>query len=155
SSGTTWTDPASRGHAPGRTKAPDLVRGLRRAGWACWWPVGGSALVVGGGRRRAVQLVGLVLEPDGDLLQRVTVLTGVVGAEEQLATGLQLHAEVGLRSATVAAALSGQSAGGNGRCHFGLISLGLCQSQRYEPAQDSPGSVSSSSPPGPGGACAG
>ena len=63
------------------------------------------------------QLVGLVLQVHGDLLERVSVLAGVVGAEQQLATGLQLYAEVGLGTATVAAVLSSQGAGGNGGCH--------------------------------------
>jgi hypothetical protein len=55
-----------------------------------------------------VQLVGLVDERDGDLLQLVTVLTGVVGAEQQLPTGLELDAKVGLGSATVTAVCRGQ-----------------------------------------------
>jgi hypothetical protein len=80
-----------------------------------------SALPVGGG---GGQLVGLVDERDRDLLQRFTVLTGVVGAEKELATGLELHAKVGLGSAPVAAVRCGKrSAGCDCSVHDGLISV--------------------------------
>ena len=49
------------------------------------------------------QLVGLVDHRDGDLLELVTVLASVVGAEQELAARLELHAQVGLGSASVAA----------------------------------------------------
>ena len=64
---------------------------------------GRSALVFWRRGRRAVQLVGLVHDGDGDLLELVTVLASVVCAEQELATGLELHTKVGLGSATVAA----------------------------------------------------
>jgi hypothetical protein len=65
--------------------------------------------------------VGLVLDRHRDLLEPVTVLAGVVGAEEQLATGGELDAEVGLGTTTVATVLGGQwSAWGNCSCHVGL-----------------------------------
>ena len=53
-------------------------------------------------RRRVVQLVGLVLDVRGDLAELLAVLAGVVGAEQQLAAGLELHPEVGLGTASVA-----------------------------------------------------
>ncbi len=49
------------------------------------------------------QLVGLVVDGHGDLTQLVTVLSRVVGAEEQVTTARELDTEVGLCSATVAA----------------------------------------------------
>src|SRR5690242_18185461 len=50
------------------------------------------------------------------------MLTGMVRAEEQLASGLELDTEVGLSSATVAAVRSSQLGTGNGSGHIGLIS---------------------------------
>ena len=55
-------------------------------------------------------------------------LAGVVCAEEELATGLELHAKVGLGSATVAAVRCGQrSAGCDCSVHDGLISRSWCR----------------------------
>jgi hypothetical protein len=68
--------------------------------------------------------VGLVVHGGGDLAEPVAVLTGVVGAEQQLPTCLELDAEVGLGAATVAA-VSGAQRGdtrGNSGGHIGLIS---------------------------------
>jgi hypothetical protein len=58
--------------------------------------------------RSGVELVGLVDDVGGDLLELLAVLAGVVGAEEQLTARLELDAEVGLGSATVAAVRSAQ-----------------------------------------------
>jgi hypothetical protein len=70
-----------------------------------------------------VQLVGLIDERHGDLLELVTVLASVVRAEQELATGLELHAEVGLGPATVAAVRCGErSTGCDCSVHDGLIS---------------------------------
>jgi hypothetical protein len=67
--------------------------------------------------------VGLVDQVDGDLFELVTVLARVVGTEEELAAGLELDTQVGLRTATVAAVLGSQrSTRGNSSCHVGLIS---------------------------------
>lgn len=67
--------------------------------------------------------MGLVDDIGGDLLELVTVLASVVGAEQQLSAGLKLEAEVGLGSATVTAVLGGQrGTGGNSSGHNGLIS---------------------------------
>jgi hypothetical protein len=82
-----------------------------------------SALRVRRRLRRVGELVGLVDERHGDLLELVTVLPRVVGAEQELATGLELYAEVGLSSATVAAVRGGERrARGNCSGHDGLIS---------------------------------
>ena len=67
-----------------------------------------SARCRGDWRGRLGELVGLVHEVDGDLAELVAVLAGVVGAEEELATGLELDAKVGLGSATVAAVRGAQ-----------------------------------------------
>ncbi len=48
------------------------------------------------------ELAGLVVDVLGDLAQLLAVLTGVVGAEQQLAAALELYAEVGLGAASVA-----------------------------------------------------
>jgi hypothetical protein len=70
-----------------------------------------------------VELVGLVDDVRGDLAELVSVLSGVVGAEQQLATRLELDSQVGLGSATVAAVRSAQrGTRGNGSGHIGLIS---------------------------------
>ncbi len=67
--------------------------------------------------------MGLVQHVDGDLFELVTVLTGVVGTEEELAADVELDTQVGLRTAAVAAVLSSQrSTRGNSSCHFGLVS---------------------------------
>ena len=108
---------ADRRTHPGTTTAPDhegpgprsrRVRARRRARWPGCRPACGS--------RRA---------RGGDLAELVAVLARVVGAEEQLAAGLQLDAQVGLGPAAVAAVRSTQrgSTRGNGSGHFGLISL--------------------------------
>jgi hypothetical protein len=69
--------------------------------------------------------VGLVVDHDGDLLQLVAVLAGVVGAEEELATGGELYAKVGLSTATVAAVFCSQRWGRcNCGCHVGLTFIG-------------------------------
>jgi hypothetical protein len=73
-----------------------------------------------------LELVRLVDHGDGHLLELLTVLASVVGAEKQLTTGLELDTEVGLGTAAVATVLSSQrGAGGNGSRHFGLISLSV------------------------------
>ena len=71
-------------------------------------------LVVGSGRSARSELVRLVLDGHGDLLELVAVLAGVVGAEQELAAGLELDAEVGLRAAAIAPVIRGQGARGNG-----------------------------------------
>jgi hypothetical protein len=72
--------------------------------------------------------VRLVDDVGGDLAQLVSVLTGVVGAEQEFAPCLELHTKVGLGSATVATVQSSQccGTGGNGSGHNGLISLHRC-----------------------------
>jgi hypothetical protein len=67
-----------------------------------------ESALLGDRSRRRRQLVGLVDEGSGDLTELLAVLAGVVGAEEELAPGLQLHAQVGLGAATVAAIRRGQ-----------------------------------------------
>jgi outer membrane scaffolding protein for murein synthesis (MipA/OmpV family) len=83
-----------------------------------------SDLVVGSDGRGGGELVGLVDDIGGDLTELVTVLAGVVGAEQQLTARLELYAEVGLGSATVATVRGAQrgGVGGNCSCHIGLIS---------------------------------
>jgi len=66
-----------------------------------------SAVPAGRGRL-LLELVGLVDEVDSDLLELVAVLACVVGAEQELATALELDAKVGLGPAAVAAVLSSQ-----------------------------------------------
>ena len=67
--------------------------------------------------------MGLVDHVDGDLLELVTVLTRVVGTEQELSAGVELDTQVGLRTAAVAAVLGSQrSTRGNSSCHFGLVS---------------------------------
>ena len=81
-------------------------------------------VLLGRAGRRAVELVGLVLDGRRDLAQGLAVLASVVGAEVQLPTGLELDAQVGLCSAAVAAVCSAQRrcTRGNGSGHIGLIS---------------------------------
>ena len=83
------------------------IRGLRSRG--VWGQPSASGADWPGG---VGQLVGLVDERDGDLLELVTVLAGVVGAEQELAPGLELHAKVGLGAAPVAAVRCGQRRAG-------------------------------------------
>jgi hypothetical protein len=70
-----------------------------------------------------VELVGLVGHVSGDLAELVAVLACVVSAEKKLTPGLELDAQVGLGSATVAA-VRGAQRGARGNCsgHIGLIS---------------------------------
>ena len=58
------------------------------------------------------------------ILGEVCDLVIVVGGEEKLSARLELHAKVGLGSATVAAVRSGERGGAGGNCsgHIGLIS---------------------------------
>ncbi|VXB37956.1 hypothetical protein NOCARDAX2BIS_210194 [Nocardioides sp. AX2bis] len=99
------------------TTAPDQWSGAVeevRGGWC-------SALRVGSGG--AVQLVGLVHDGHGHLLELVLVLAGVVRAEHELAPRLQGYAKVGLGTAAVATVLGSQgSTGSNCSSHNGLIS---------------------------------
>jgi hypothetical protein len=95
------------------------VRGLQSS------MVGGSSVLrVGSDARPVAELVGLVLERHRDVAESIAVLAGVVGAEVQLTARLELDAEVGLRTAAVAAICSAQRGctGGNGSSHIGLIS---------------------------------
>jgi hypothetical protein len=73
---------------------------------------------------RLAELVGLIDQLGGDLAELVSVLAGVVSTEVQLAAGLELDLQVGLRSATVAPVRSTQLCGARGNCsgHIGLIS---------------------------------
>jgi hypothetical protein len=86
--------------------------------------------------------VRLVDHVGGDGLEGVTVLAGVVGAEQQLTAAQELDLQVGLRSAAVAAVSCAQgcSASGNGSGHFGLISrIGVWST--YRPGATFPDSV--------------
>ena len=67
-------------------------------------------LFVGGDGRSVTQLVSLVVDVDGDGAELFAVLAGVVGTEQQLATGGELYAEVGLGAAAVATVQSCQCA---------------------------------------------
>ena len=82
--------------------------------------------------------MGLVDDRHSDLTELVSVFTRVVGAEEQLATTLELNPEVGLGSTPVAAVLRRQG-GGGGNCssHIGLISVLRCLAQRTGRDKDS------------------
>ena len=87
--------------------------------------VGGrSALALRGRGAGAGETVRLVVDVDRDLAELVAVLACVVGAEQQLATRLELDSEIGLSSATVAA-VRGAERGTRGNCsgHIGLISV--------------------------------
>ena len=109
-----------------RTEAPDSRSGA--VGGSLRWCDGRSRQCPVRERwRGAGELVGLVDDVGGDLLELVAVLTGVVGAEQQLTTRLELDAEVGLGSATVAAVRCAQRRGAGGNCsgHIGLISFCL------------------------------
>ncbi len=50
----------------------------------------------------------LVVYVDGELADLVAMLTGVVGAEEQFAAGLETYSEVGLSPTTITAIDRGQ-----------------------------------------------
>ena len=128
-SATTTSSAAHGRHPP--TASPDGVArtaGRRRPRTVRSGAVGrrvvGQRSVVGCDGRGVGELVGLVVHVDRDLAELVAVLAGVVGAEEQLAAGLELDAEVGLGSAAVAAVRGAQrgGTGGNGssshRPHF-------------------------------------
>ena len=67
------------------------------------------------------------------------VLTRVVGAEEQLTTGLELHTEVGLGAAAVAAVTGREDGlgGCGGSGHVSLISVHRCLAQRSQRGKDS------------------
>ena len=77
-----------------------------------------TVFAVGCDGGRDGQLLGLVHDAGRDLAELVTVLAGVVGAEEQLTTALELHAKVGLGAASVAAVDRGERRGGGG-CRSG------------------------------------
>lgn len=99
------------------------------------WCPGPSGVVVGSvvsGRGLVRETVRLVDKRGRDLTKLVFVFAGMVCTEVQLATGLELDLEVGLRSATVAAVSSTQRCGtrGNGSGHIGLISTHRCLDQR-------------------------
>jgi hypothetical protein len=81
-------------------------------------------LLVGNRGGSVTELVGLVDDVRGDLAELVAVLACVVGAEQQLATRLELDSEVGLGSATVAA-VRGTERGTRSKCsgHIDLISI--------------------------------
>ena len=107
-------DAGSRGaafHTAGTTaagcrQAPDRRSGAVGRSWGA-----GRVSARRRARRRGVgELVGLVDHVGGDLAELVAVLAGVVGAEEQLAAGLELDPQVGLGSATVAAVRGAQRA---------------------------------------------
>ena len=86
------------------TAAPDLVvRGREMV-----WVSERSVLVGGRGARRGGKLVSLVHVVHGDLTELVSVFARVVSAEEKLAAGVELDAEVGLGTAAVAAVLGAQ-----------------------------------------------
>ena len=67
-----------------------------------------SALLVGSGGGSVGESSRLVGHMRRDLAELVAVLAGVVGAEQKLATRLELDSEVGLGSATVAAVRGSQ-----------------------------------------------
>ncbi|MBM9460244.1 hypothetical protein JK386_10035 [Nocardioides sp. zg-536] len=74
------------------------------------------------GGRLLGEPVGLVVDMGRDLLELVTVLASVVSAEEKLATGGELYAEVGLGTTTVTAILRGKrGTGSNGSRHLGPL----------------------------------
>src|SRR6478609_304404 len=129
---------------------PDVVRvgGQGRAGRrTAPESVSGAVLEVGGcGRcgsglaaRGGVQLVGLVVDGSSDLTELLAVLAGVVSAEEQLAAGLELHTEVGLGAAAVAAVTGREDGlgGCGGSGHVSLISVHRCLAQRSQWGKDS------------------
>jgi hypothetical protein len=75
----------------------------------------------------------------GDLTELLAVLTRVVRAEEQLAAGLELHTEVGLGAAAVAAVTGREDGlgGCGGSGHVSLISVHRCLAQRSQWDKDS------------------
>ena len=95
--------------------------------------------LVGSGGGRVAELVGLVDDVGGDLAELVAVLAGVVGAEQQLATRLELDPEVGLGSATVAAVRGAErrSSGQLQWSHRPHFSFVRCRFQRSRGGEDS------------------
>src|SRR5699024_1770026 len=67
--------------------------------------------------RLGVEAFGLVDDLSGDRLDGIAVGAGMVGAEHQLATGLQEHLDVRLCSAAVAAVVRGQPRGFESHVH--------------------------------------
>ena len=63
----------------------------------------GSAFVGLSARRGRAEPTGLVLDGRGDLLELVSVLAGMVGAEQQLTAARELDPNVGLSTASVTA----------------------------------------------------
>src|SRR6478609_8231123 len=123
----------------GRRTAPESVSGAVRKsqlGWGGGCGRCGSGLAARGG---GVQLVGLVVDGRGDLAELLAVLAGVVRAEEQLAAGLELHTEVGLGAAAVAAVTGREDGlgGCGGSGHVSLISVHRCLAQRSQWGKDS------------------
>lgn len=73
--------------------------------------------------RLLVQALGLVDHLSGDGLEGVAVGTGMVGAEHELAAGLQEHVDVRLGAATVAAVARGEPGGFESEVHGALSSI--------------------------------
>ena len=112
---------------PGDDRGPGPVGpGSRSVPWRELQGRVASVLAVGSDGGRVGQLVGLVDDVGGDLAELVTVLAGVVGAEEQLTTRLELDPQVGLGSATVTAVRGAQRASSgqlqwSHRPHFSIV----------------------------------
>src|SRR3954451_16530287 len=86
-----------------------------------------SGLVVARDRGSVPELVGLVVELGGDLAQLGAVLTGVVGAEEQLTTRGEHDAKVGLGPAPVAPLDRGERRARSSRCgHWSHFPSTVC-----------------------------
>jgi hypothetical protein len=102
------------------------------AGW--WIKVGGGKRVGAGrpersallfdGRRWHVELLGLVLEIDGDLAESCFVLTSMVSAEQQLATTGQHRAQVSAGAAPIAAVGGGQGRWSQSCSHVHVLLIG-------------------------------
>ena len=88
------------GQAPKR-KHPIQVDGV--------FQQGGSVFVEGCGGRNVGQLLGLVVNRDGHLAQLVLVHAGVVSAEEQLGSAVQLDTDIGLCAAPITTIDRGQT----------------------------------------------
>src|SRR6478609_7768724 len=127
---------------------PDVVRAIGRGRRTAPESVSGAVLEVGGcgrcgsglaARGGRVELVGLVVDGRGDLAELLAVLAGVVRAEQQLAAGLELHPEVGLGAAAVAAVTGREDGlgGCGGSGHVSLISVHRCLAQRSQWGKDS------------------
>jgi hypothetical protein len=71
-------------------------------------------LVTGGRGGGVAELVGLVLDVLGHLAELLAVLAGVVGAEEELETTLEVDTEVGLGAASVAPVQCAERCGARG-----------------------------------------